>query len=178
MVWRRLRALGALGFQHGVWILPHTEATASVCRTLLEDVRRQGGTATIFLAQPLDDDVHQDIVIRSRLERDREYTEFCTQAEVLLAEVARETAAEKLTFAELAELEHDARKLETWLHDIEERDFFGAAEAATARAVLTRCQVAVEHFATTVYTREGILPTSSDEPASSDATTDSSGTGA
>ena len=72
----------------------------------------------IFVAQPLDAEVHESIVARARADCDHEYTEFCTQAEVLLAEVARETAHDKLTLAELEELEHDVHKLETWLHAI------------------------------------------------------------
>jgi hypothetical protein len=172
LVWRRLRAAGAVGLQHGVWVLPHTAVGLATCQALLDEMTRQGGSGTIFVAQPLDAAVHADIVARSRADRDHEYTEFGTQAKVLLAEVAQETAHAKFTFAELEEIEHDLAKLDTWLHTIQIRDFFHGTQAAAATTALAACRHAVQAFAQAVYAREGVLPSTAGTDDSAPTTHD------
>ena len=66
------------------------------------------------------------MVERFRADRDQEYREFGVQCREFLAEIAKETTADNLTFAALEENEHDLQKLHTWLTKISARDFFSA----------------------------------------------------
>src|SRR5258707_12693464 len=53
LVWRRLRAAGAIGLQSGVWGLPHRPAHAQVLLELVREGERQGGTAAAVAPAPL-----------------------------------------------------------------------------------------------------------------------------
>lgn len=152
-IWRHMRAAGAISLQNGAWVLPRTEEHAQFLRRELADIVRQGGTALLFVAMPVDVDLQE----RFRAERDREYTEVIERCQALLDELARETERKKLTFAELEENEQSLQKLATWLVKIRARDFFGGYQAGEAASMLTRCGDALRTFAQAVYAEEGVL---------------------
>src|SRR5260221_12540812 len=101
LVWRRPRAAGAIGLQSGVWILPHRPAHEQVLLELVREVERQGGTAAVFAAAPLNPVLALRITERSRADRDREYDEFRARCAALLAELGTETDRPSVPFAEL-----------------------------------------------------------------------------
>lgn len=152
-IWRHLRAAGAISLQNGVWVLPQTEAHSRFLRQETADIVRQGGTALLFVATP----VEVDLPERFRGERDREYAEVIERCQALLDELARETEHGKLTFAELEENEQDLQRLNTWLAKVRARDFFGGHQADEASAMLTRCEDALHAFAQAVYAQEGVI---------------------
>lgn len=94
------------------------------------------------------------VIERSRADRAGEYGEFNQRTAAFLAEIDKKTALEKLTFAELEEIEDDFQKLATWLAKIEARDFFPAEQRTLARQTLETCERARDHFTETVYGRE------------------------
>lgn len=165
LVWRRTRAAGAVGLQSGVWVLPRRPEQEQFLLDLVREVERQGGTASVFAAAPLDPALAARIIEQSRADRDREYDEFCERCEAMLAELDRETDRQKFTFAELEENEHDLQKLVSWLAKIAARDFFRAPRSAAARAALERCQQRLASFARTLYAREGLAPGDADANA-------------
>src|SRR5215208_891185 len=67
------------------------------------------------------------------------------------AELERERAVGKFTFAELEENEEDLDKLGAWLRKVELRDRFGAPSAQEARAAVLACREDLEAFAASVY---------------------------
>jgi len=156
MVWRRMKAAGAVGLQNGVWLLPRVPEQERFLQELLSYVEGQGASGQIFLVQPASDAVHQGILARFRADRDQEYDEFREQCQAFLAEITKETGREKFTYAELEENEHDLQKLTTWLPKIQARDFFGCDRAEAALAELAECRQALEAFAGQVYDREEI----------------------
>lgn len=160
MVWRRMRQIGALGLQNGVWILPARADLAQWLNELHALVRQQGGEAFLFHAQTADAEAETLIRARFCAERDEEYAEFLGRCQDFLAEVAKETQQEKFTFAEMEEIEEDLEKLEHWLGKIRARDFFGAAQAEPARAALNACREAFATFVRQVYQRQGLEPPS------------------
>lgn len=168
LVWRRLRAAGALGLQHGVWVLPQAARHEQFFAELLAEVRSHGGGGTVFAAQPLDPALPAAIVARFQTERAQDYAEFQGRCRDFLAEIARETDARNFTFAELEENEQDVQKLLGWLARIAARDFFGGEQAEQARQALATCQRVFEAFARAVYTAAGLAPTEEhgpDDPA-------------
>ncbi len=126
MVWRRMKAAGAVGLQNGVWVLPAGEV------------------------------VQADILARFQADRAREYDEFKEQCEAFLSGINKETARQKFTFAELEENEQNLQKLETWLAKIQGRDFFKGERAEAAVMELAECRRAFESFAAQVYAQEGM----------------------
>ncbi len=159
LVWRRLRAAGALGLQHGVWVLPHATQHEQFFGALLAEVRAHGGGGTIFVARPLDPALPVEIVARFQAERAQDYAEFQGRCRDFLDEIARETDIRNFTFAELEENEQDLQKLVGWLERIAARDFFAGAQAERARQALVICRQVLDTFARAVYTAAGLAPT-------------------
>jgi hypothetical protein len=157
-LWRHLRAAGALSLQNGVWVLPATPAHEQLLRDELASIERQGGTGVLFRAQAIAMGGRHgdDLVARFRSERDEEYAEVCERCQALHEELARETHADKHTYAELEENEHELAKLERWLTQIQARDFFAAPRASSALAALADSRTDLAAFAAAVYAREGL----------------------
>ncbi len=156
MVWRRMRAAGAVGLQNGVWVLPCSTEQDAFLQELLDYLREQHASGQVFIARPASEAVQQDILSRFRADRDREYGEFCEQCQSLLAEIEKETIHQKFIFAELEENEQNLQRLTGWLLKIQARDFFGSGQAEGAVAALEQCRQALEMFAAQVYAQEGI----------------------
>ena len=124
LVWRRMRTARAAALQQGVWVLPQTPEHEQFLRDVLVEAQQLGGNGILMVAAPLDADQAAEVVQRFRADRDQEYREFGVQCREFLAEIAKETTADNLTFAALEENEHDLQRLHTWLKKISARDFF------------------------------------------------------
>jgi hypothetical protein len=161
MVWRRMRAAGALGLQNGVWLLPQKPDKKQFAEELLAHLQEHGANSYIFEVSTLNPAIENDILEQFRADRDEEYIEFCERCDALLAEIDRETSQEKFTFAELEETEEDLQKLKNWLDKINARDFFGGKMRGEAMGKLGLCQTAHQNFAGKVYVFQGI-----DQPGS------------
>lgn len=157
-VWRRLRSAGATSLLTGSWVLPATDQHAALLTELAITVRNLGGSAALLSGRHCDDETSEEIVGRFQADRAREYGEFATRVENLFAEIAKEEAADKFTFAELEEIEDDLEKLTVWLAKIEVRDFFPDNRREGARESLASCQEAVRGFGATTYRRENAGP--------------------
>ncbi len=156
MVWRKMRAAGALGLQNGVWMLPETPEQVKFLEDLLVSIQHQGAGGQIFKVNSLTDTIEQDILKRFRSERDEEYTEFCERCQEFLREIEKETAKKKFTFAELEENEDDLQKLDSWLEKIQKRDFVGAERAKDALRIFSSAKTVFNTFSTSVYAHQGI----------------------
>ena len=100
-LWRRLRAHGSTTLLNGTWVLPRTAAHDTFFHDVAEVVQAHGGRA--FVLPVADAAPNQDaaIIARFRADREREYQELAECCDAFLAELGKETAAAKFTFAEL-----------------------------------------------------------------------------
>lgn len=153
-VWRRLRAAGALGLQNGVWLLPDRPEQVRFLEDLLASIQGQGASGQIFTVAPLNSAVEQDLLARFRADREEEYAEFAERSREFLAEIEKESAKQKYTFAELEENEQDLARLAGWLEKIQKRDFTGGEAAALAAQLLQACRSAFEIFSGEVCSRQ------------------------
>src|SRR5574341_1366109 len=85
MVWRRMKAAGAVGLQNGVWVLPRASEQERFLQELLDYVQGQHASGQVFIVQPVSEAVQQDILARFRADREREYDEFDEQCQAFLA---------------------------------------------------------------------------------------------
>lgn len=154
-MWRRLKSAGATSLLTGTWVLPASETHAEMLRQLAATVRGHGGSAALFTGRQIDGTTAEELVAKFQADRAREYDEFATRSEGLLAEIAKETAAAKFSFAELEEIENDLAKLTEWLAKIGVRDFFPDGKGRGAEEFLERCRRAVLEFANATYDRDG-----------------------
>ncbi len=148
-IWRKLKAAGALYLQNGVAALPAGPTSERVLRGIAEEVRGMEGAAQLLQGRLLGDE--EAVRGQFNVARDEEYTELLTRCGEFHAELARERAAGKYTFAELEENEEDLAKLEAWRDKIGRRDAFGAALGHEATRALAACQGDLEGYAADVY---------------------------
>jgi len=152
-VWRRLKALGAVYLQDGVATLPASAPAERALRGLQREIVGFGGVGYLVGRE----------IVAGQLEvtgtynraRDEEYIEIVERCNDFEAEIAKEIAAEHLTYAELEENDEDLTKLKNWLAKVQARDSLGATEGPNAAAAVARCDTALEGFAAKVYEAEG-----------------------
>ena len=142
---------------NGAWILTVTDEHKLLYAQLVEMVRAQGGSATVFATAATSDEEERAIVARFQADRAREYDEFAERSGEFLAEIEKETRRKKFTFAELEEIEDDLDKLSAWLAKIKARDFFPNARMQAANETLETCGAALRTFADEVYAHEGVV---------------------
>ena len=108
-VWRKLKAAGAVYLQNGVAALPEDAAGERAMRGAAQEVREFGGTAHLLRGEAVGDEAA--LVGTFGEARDAEYAEILSKCRDFHAELERERAVGKFTFAELEENEEDLDKL-------------------------------------------------------------------
>ncbi len=150
-LWRRLKAMGAIYLQNGVCVLPRTDDHVRQLKMLENEVTEMGGEAVLLETTSLDKGQQDKVVARFRADRDEQYREFLGRCDGFEAEIAKEIAKEKFTYAEREEEDTDLKKLQNWLARIKSLDFYGAALAREATERLAACEVLLEDYARRVF---------------------------
>jgi len=86
------------------------------------------------------------LVAEFNAERDAEYAEVVERAPELLAELEKETAHGRATYAEVEESEADLDRFAKWLAKIAARDYFAASGGLAARQAVEQCRIALAVF--------------------------------
>ncbi|MET0190726.1 MAG: Chromate resistance protein ChrB [Pseudonocardia sediminis] len=157
-LWRRAKAVGAVGLQNGAWVLPGSDDNVEFFRTLASFVRDHNGAAHALSVRTVEDTGDDEIIARFRSERSKEFAELNERGVALLSELDRETSKGNFSFAELEENEQVLERLAGWLDKIVARDFFPDERTKDAAELLDRCRRAVEGFTGSVYRAEGVAP--------------------
>ncbi len=151
-VWRRLKSIGAVYLQNSVAALPGSPAHERALRSLRKDIGELGGTAHLMRCEVLAD--AGEVVATYNAARDEEYEELIDRCRGFSAEIDKEAAAEKFTYAELEENDEDLTKLRGWFDKIRIRDSLGASRCTAAEEALQDCAAALNVFAEQVYLAE------------------------
>jgi hypothetical protein len=152
-IWRDIKRIGAVYLRDGVCVLPEGPQTLTAMRAIAAKVDEFEGQATLVEAARLDPTRAEWVVAQSRAARGEEYAEIVSEAEQLLAHVARETEHRDFTFGELEELEADLGKLKRWTEQVKARDHFGGPDARLAE-LLDQCEIALAAFLEEAARRE------------------------
>lgn len=150
-LWRRLKALGVVYLQNGVCVLPKTEEHVRRLKMLENDIAGMDGDCVLLETVALDRAQEDKVVARFKADRDDQYREFLGRCAGFEAEIAKEIAIAKFTYAELEEEEADLRKLQDWLEKIRKLDFYGASLALEAAERLRACEVLLDGYARQVF---------------------------
>lgn len=150
-VWRRLRAIGAIYLQNGVCLLPANPDHLRQIKMLEHDIIEMKGEVILLEVAPLDPAQEEHVIARFRSDRDEAFREFIERCDGFEEEITRETAAGKLTYAELEENDEDFKKLKVWFGKITALDFYGASLAVEARSRLEQCETRLERFSHEVF---------------------------
>lgn len=150
-LWRKLKGMGVVYLQNGVCLLPKTEDHLRRLKMLENDAVEMGGEAVLLKTGPLDRTQEEKVVSRFKADRDEQYREFLDKCADFEAEIAKETAAEHFTYAELEENDVDLKKLQGWLDKIMKLDFYGATLATDAAERLKGCEILLDTYAKRVF---------------------------
>ncbi|GAB2828570.1 hypothetical protein GCM10027276_34370 [Comamonas piscis] len=150
-LWRRLKALGAVYLQNGVCLLPKTDDHVRRLKVLENDIAAMDGDCVLLETIALDRLQEDKVIARFKADRDDQYRELLGRCEDFEAEIAKEIAIEKFTYAELDEEETDLKKLQAWYEKIRKLDFYDAPLAVTAAERLQHCESLLEAYAQRVY---------------------------
>ena len=150
-LWRRLKGMGAVYLQNGVCLLPKTDDHVRRLKMLENDIAEMAGESVILETVALDKGQEEKVLARFKADRDDAYEEFIDKCADFEREIAKETAAEHFTYAELEENDVDLKKLQGWLEKIRKLDFYGAARALEAEERLRACEVLLDTYARRVF---------------------------
>ncbi len=148
-VWRKLSAAGAVYLQNGAVALPADPGGERAMRGVVQEIREAGGTAHLLRSRSVGGDA--SLVEAFDAARDEEYAEVLDRCRAFHAELEKERAVGKFTFAELEENEEDLAKLEAWVGKIRARDRFGASLAQETEEAIRDCREDLYSFAESVY---------------------------
>lgn len=150
-LWRRLKGMGAVYLQNGVCMLPKTDDHVRRLKMLENDVTGMGGEAVLLETVALDRGQEEKVLARFKADRDEAYREFIDKCDDFEKEIAKETAAEHFTYAELEENDVDLKKLQGWIEKIGKLDFYGGDLANEASKRLKGCEVLLDAYAQRVF---------------------------
>ncbi|MDE8346343.1 MAG: chromate resistance protein ChrB [Acidocella sp.] len=150
-VWRRLKSLGAVYLQNSVCLLPKTDDHLRQLKILDNEITEMNGEAVLLETVALDRTEQSKVIARFKADRDEEYRAFLERCASFEAEIAKEIELQRLTYAELEEVDADMKKLKGWLEKIRKLDFYGAALAEESANRLHSCEVLLDSFAQLVF---------------------------
>lgn len=150
-VWRRLKSMGAVYLQNSVCLLPKTDEHLRQLKILEHDILEMSGEAVLLEALALDRSEQDKVITRFKADRDEDYRTFLERCAGFEAEIAKEIARRRLTYAELEELDADFKKLKIWLKKIRKLDFYNAALAEDAANQLVSCEASLDNFSHLVF---------------------------
>ena len=150
-LWRKIKGLGAVYLQNGICLLPKTDDHVRRLKMIANEIAEIGGEAVLLETVGLDRAQEGKLVARFNVDRNEAYQEFLEQCAGFEAEIARESAAGKFTYAELEENDEDLKKLRTWLDKIRKLDFHGASLGKEAGKRLAQCEGLLDAYAQQVF---------------------------
>ncbi len=150
-LWRKLKGMGAVYLQNGVCLLPRTDDHIRRLKMIENDILEMAGESVILETVALDRAQEDKVVQRFRADRDDQYREFLGRCADFEAEIAKEVAINKFTYAELDEEDADLRKLQGWLEKIRKLDFYAAPLAEEAAERLRGCEALLDSYAKRVF---------------------------
>lgn len=150
-LWRKLKSMGAVYLQNGVCLLPKTDDHRRALKVIENEIADMEGEAVLLETVALDKTQGDKVIARFRADRDEEYKELLGRCDDFDAEIAKETAANHFTYAEIEENDEDLKKLKSWFDKIRKLDFYGAALASEAEARIAKCEVLLDTYANQVF---------------------------
>ena len=145
-VWRKLRSLGALYLQQSVCLLPARDEVVREVRRLADRVRQQGGSCRLLHVGLADEAERAQVVAEMNAARDEEYAEVVERLPEFVAELDKERARGRTTYAEVEESEADLQRYQSWLAKIAARDYFSAPGGEAAQAAVAAAAAELASF--------------------------------
>jgi hypothetical protein len=151
-VWRNLKKVGAVYVQDSVCVVPDTAALRREVAPVLERIDASGGRYHLLPLRKLPVEEEEKLVALFVEQAAQHYREIVENCEVnFVKEIEFERFRKNFTYEEAEEIRMEFEKIGTWFARVQERDFFGAPNAADAKGWLDRCEQLLEDFEATVF---------------------------
>lgn len=150
-LWRKIRGMGAVYLQNGICLLPKTDDHVRRLRMVENEIAEMDGEAVLLETTGLDRTQAEKLTARFNVDRNEAYREFLERCAGFEAEITRESAAGKFTYAELEENDEDLKKLRSWLEKIRKLDFHRASLGDEAGKRLAQCEALLDAYAQQVF---------------------------
>ena len=152
-IWRQLKKLGALSMEGAGWLLPKAEPFATKIKDVLNSVEEMEGTANLYSVTDFSEFQEQRAIARFKQKREREYAEIIKECHKMLRHIERERQQQEFTFEEVQELEGDLGKINRWLSEAKERDFWDVAAREEAKKLISEAETDLTTFTQETYER-------------------------
>jgi hypothetical protein len=135
-------------------ILPVRLDRSSELKAIADGLADAGGSLETYEVEAFS--THSQALLEASYNatRDGEYGELIDSAKGLSAELERERARDKFTFAEVEENEADLARLRRWAARIRWRDVYGASRRAAADTAVRTAQAQLDAFARIAIDRD------------------------
>ena len=152
-IWRQLKKLGALSMEGAGWLLPKAEPVEAKIRGILNSVEEMGGTANLYSVTDFSETQEQRAIVRFQQEREKEYTEIIKECHKMLRHMERERQQQEFNFEEIQELEGDLGKINRWLSEAKERDFWDIDTREEVEKLMGEAETGLTTFTQETYER-------------------------
>jgi vacuolar-type H+-ATPase subunit I/STV1 len=152
-IWRQLKKLGALSMEGAGWLLPKAEPIATKIKDILNSVEEMEGTANLYSVTDFSEIQEQRAIARFKQEREREYAEIIKECHKMLRHIERERQQQEFTFEEVQELEGDLGKINRWLSEAKERDFWDVTAREEVEKLISNAETGLASFTQETYER-------------------------
>lgn len=152
-VWRQLKKLGALSMEGTGWLLPKAEPFETRIKDVLSSVEEMEGTANLYSVTDFNEAQEQRATTRFQQGREREYDEIIKECYKMLRHLERERQQQVFNFEEVQELEGDLGKIERWLSEARERDYWDVAARKEVEKLIEEAEAGLASFTQETYAR-------------------------
>jgi len=135
------------------WLLPKTEPIATKIKDILNSVEEMGGTANLYSVTDFSEIQEQRAIARFKQEREREYAEIIKECHRMLRHIERERQRQEFTFEEIQELEGDLGKINRWISEAKERDFWDVTTREEVENLISKAETGLASFTQETYER-------------------------
>lgn len=135
------------------WLIPNAEPFATRIKGIYKSVEELEGTANLYSVTDFNEVQEKRAITRFQEARDGEYAEIVKECHKLLRHIERECQHQEFNFEEVQELEGDLGKINRWLAEARERDFWDVAARQEVERLISEAETDLAAFTQETFER-------------------------
>lgn len=139
-IWRALKRIGAVLHRNSVYVLPYSKDQQEDFEWLCQQIRDQGGEASVFVSEAPTDQENRELVAQFQAARTIDYQELLKQCQALERRVEAARDEKHFSSAHIQKLFSGGENLKSLLEQIRKVDFFEAPLSRTTGERIRRLE--------------------------------------
>jgi len=135
------------------WLIPNAEPFATKIKDIYQSVEELEGIANLYSVTDFTEAQEKRAITRFQQERDREYAEIIKECHKMLRHIERERQHQEFNFEEVQELEGDLGKINRWLAEAKERDFWDVTAREEVEKLIREAEKGLAAFTQETFER-------------------------